>query len=270
MGQKKLFTKGKKPIAVDELKAYQLLLAEKLYRHYKAHFTTDYRKVPNELSIDYMKYKGRLLDVRSTALKKLDGFVSKEFREENSRGKIFSKSTKKALLKSFKMERDQHLEDLLNHLGGIKYGSKYHYFKRVNNNHIENVTIRALLRDLEKDGEIKVRAHSKTKLKELDTNINKYAKSEAKIWAVKYVKDRIDTTGKFNAKRLVESVEDMFSLMFEEGKYTEADSKKVLKNLKKYVKEAMDKYEVINNIDFILDPESFYRSIYTSFKNKLT
>ncbi|PKD43691.1 hypothetical protein [Rhodohalobacter barkolensis] len=268
--QQKLFTKGDKPLPIDEFEAYQLLLAEKLYRHYKAHYTSDYRKVPNEFSIDYMKYKGRLLDVRSTALKKLDGFVSKEFREDNSRGKIFSKNTKKALLKRFKIERDQHLENLLNHLGGIKYGSKYHYFTRVNNSHIENVPIRALLSDLEKDGEIKVRAHSKTKLKELDINLNKYAKSEAKIWAVKYVKDRIDTTGEFNAKWLVESVEEMFSLMFVEGKYSEADPEKVLKNLKKYVKEAIKKYEVIDNIDFILDTKSFYDSVNTSFKNKLT
>lgn len=265
-----LFTKGDKPLAIDELEAYQLLIAEKLTRHYKAHFATDYRKVPNELVQNYMKYKSKLLDIRSTALKKLDGFVSEDHKKEHSDGKLWTKKTRKALLKNFKAERNQHLEELLNHLGGIKYGSKYHHFTRVNNKHIENISIKELLQDLERNGDVKVRALSKSKLKELDTNINKYAKSEAKIWAVKYVKDRIDTTGKFNAKRLVESVEEIFSLMFEEGKYSEADPEKVLNDLKKYVKEAMDKYEVIDNIDFILDTKSFYDSVNTSFKNKLT
>lgn len=266
----KLFTKGDKPVVIEELEAYQMLIAEQLKRHHNAHSISEYRKVPYELAQNYMKYKDKFLETRSTALKKFDGYIAEQNSKEEVKGKQFSENFKDVLMDTYSDQIDEHLDELLKFAAESKNNKKEYIFKRVNNNHIENESIKELLKNLEKDGDIKINARSKTNLKGLDGKISKYAKSEARYWAIHHVEKHINLTGEFKARNLVKSVDDMFRLMFVKGKYSGNNPNEVLDNLKKYVKEAMDKYEVIGNIDFILDPELFYQSISTTFKKKLT
>lgn len=265
-----LFTKGDKPLAIDELEAYQLLLAEKLTRHYKAHFAIEYRKVPYELTQNYMKYKGKFLEIRSSALKKFDGYIAEQSSEKKVKGKPFNEEFMDVLIGTYSDQIDEHLEELLKFAAESQNNSKEYIFDRVNNKHIENESIKELLKNLEKDGDIKINARSKTQLKGLDGKISNYAKSEARYWAIHHVENHIKLTGEFKARNLVRSVDDIFGLMFVKGKYSDINSNEALDNLKKYVKVAKNTYEVIDNIDFILDPESFYQSISTTFKKKLT
>lgn len=266
----KLFTKGDKPLAIDEIDAYQLLIAEQLTRHHNAHSVSESRKVPYVLTQNYMKYKGKFLEIRSSALKKFDGYIAEQSSEKKVKGKQFSEEFMDVLIDTYSDQIDEHLDELLKFAAESQNNSKEYIFKRVNNNHIENASIKELLKNLEKDGDIKINARSKTQLKGLDGKISNYAKSEARYWAIHHVENHIKLTGEFKARNLVRSVDDMFEIMFFKGKYSDINPNEALDNLKKYVKIATNTYEVIDNIDFILDPESFYQSISTTFKKKLT
>ena len=259
--QKTLFSKGDKSTPFNEQDVYLMLIAEELKSHHNASYPDEYYSVPCKLVNSYTQFKGKDLSFRTTALKKFDGYGEK---------KKFSNEIKRELLEIFNSERDEALNELLKFCVDALTGrAKKVIFNTVRNNHIENVQLRDLLRKRAVKNDTQIHLLPRTLLTALDTKINMYAKSEANIWAIGHVQCHINLVGEFKARELVESVNQMYELMFNEGKYAELKPSVILSDLKKYVNQAREEYEVIDKIEFNMDSDAYYQSIYTTFKNKL-
>lgn len=237
-----------------------MLIAKELCSHHIAHYPDTYYSFPDRIIRNYLNFKNMDKDVLNTALRKLDGY-SKE---------TLTEKAKKILTQKYNDERDKALEELLIFCCEVLSGrSKKISLNTVRNNHIEYKPLKDLLNNNSVKNEVELLTIPSSVLDEVDRKINKYSKSEAKLRALEHVEDHIALTGDYKYRVVVENTGQIFDLMFTEGKYSNVDPAKALNNLKKYVKEGVKSYEVYDDIDFLVDRDSYYQTLYTGFKNKL-
>jgi len=260
MKSQKLFTSGKTSKAIDDRDVYLMLIAKELCSHHNAHYPDAYYSFPDRIIRDYLKFKNMDKDVLNTALRKLDGY-SKE---------TLTEKAKKILTQKYEEERDKALEELLIFCCEVLSDrSEKISLNTVRNNHIEYKPLKDILSRNAVKNEVELLSIPLTVLDDVDRKINKYAKNAAKLGALEHVEKHIALTGEYNYRKLVDSTGQIFDLMFTEGKYSDVDAATALNNLKKYVKEGVNSYEIYDDIDFLVDKDSYYQTLYTGFKNKL-
>lgn len=260
MKSQNLFTSGENPKAIDDRDVYLMLITRELCSHHNAHSVKQKYSIPDRIVRDYMKNQKKDRDILHYALRKLDGYNSETFTE----------SLNKKLREKYKEEKEKTLEELLAFSYEVLSGrSNRISFNVVANNHIKSNPLKALLKKNEVNGEVELLSVPSSVLNDVDRKINKYSKSDAKLRALEYVEDHIALKEKYKFRKLVDNSGQIFDLMFTEGKYSDVDPASALNNLKKYVIEAVNSYEVFDNIDFLIDSDSYYQTLYTGFKNKL-
>lgn len=260
MKSQNLFTSGENPKAIDDRDVYLMLITRELCSHHNAHYPDAYYSFPDRIVRDYLNFKNMEKDVLNTALRKLNGY-SKE---------TFTEKAKKILTQKYNEERDKALEELLIFCCEVlSVRSVKISLNTVRNNHIEYKPLKDLLSRNAVKNEVELLPIPSTVLDDIDRKINKYAKNAAKLGALEHVENHIALTGEYNYRKLVDSTGQIFDLMFTEGKYSDVDPATLLSDLKKYVKEGVNSYEVYDDIDFLIDRDSYYQTLYTGFKNKL-
>lgn len=259
MKDRKIFTKEKGTDAEDAIKVYLMLIAAELKSHRAAHYPDQYLSVPTNLAWDYINL---IEDERKRFQTALRGIGSKSSED-------FNESYKSQLLKEFEKEKKQTIEEGLEVIFKmVSKQKKILKFKLSENGQISYLPMLRLAQKRADESElIAIPKLSSSNLDDVERYIKKVAKCDANIKAMSHIEKHINLTGEYKCRTLVDSVNEIFIRMNAEEEFDKSVSDG--KELKDYVNEAIDEYEVFGKTKFIINDQAYYQSVYNSFKNKL-
>ena len=259
MGQKEVLYKKNKETYKFSTEDFQLhILGELIRSHSIAHYPDQRISYSIKIATIYSELIGKSKDHLETALKKFDGFDDE----------TFTKNFKSEILNQYTHQLDKSIEEL------IKYSQKKLAPKKpdaeVKKEELEKIAFEPLKEigdtlPFKKDV-LKFRLLKATNIKNLKAYLNKVSKLSAKLVAVSHVEKHININNKYTFKHLVDSINEIYSRLINQN--FRSVNEKNDEIIADWVNEAVSNYEVIGNIEYLLNEEHYYQAVFNNFKNK--
>lgn len=236
-----------------------LIFADLMGRHAAAHYSNERTTVPIKLSKYYCELKGIKADQLKTALKKHDGI------DENT----FTNNFKNELLNHFNKGLQNEIEEALNfsqkcfNPENRPFVIKQEELSKLNHEDLRGMANSKLV----KNERLYFDFYKKTNLENLQKALKKISKQSVKIDAITHVTKHINLRKKYKYKTLVNGINEIYSKL--KAKKFSSTDKQGNEILADWVNEAIDNYEVIGNLEYLINNNQYYQAVYNNFKNKI-